>query len=134
MSTVTTTAKSPLRQPVLTLTIGAFSVAAFMGVVALLSGSFGETQVRILLTTLVVGVSSICMLCYLATSGTSYAGVGVLGQVSLALPIFTGLMLIWGDLDIPAEEGWGQAFGIGCVVAATLAQVALLLALAGSRS
>jgi len=134
MTTVTAEHKSPLRQPVLTLTIGAFSIAAFMGVVALLSGSFGETEVRVLLTTLVVGISSVCMLCYLATSGTPYAGVGVLGQVVLALPVATGLTLIWVELDLGSEEASWQAFGIGCVLALTLAQVSLLLALAWSRT
>lgn len=133
MTSATTYDQSPLRQPVLNLTIGAFSIAAFMGVVALLSGSFGETQVRILLTTLVVGVSSVCMVCCLGTWGTSYAPVGALGQLSLVLPVVTGLTLIWVELDHGGQEGFAQAFGIGCVLALTMAQVCLLLALAGGR-
>ncbi len=105
-----------------------------MGVLALLSGSFGETEVRVLLTTLVVGVSSVCMLCYLGTWGTPHAAAGALGQLSLVLPVFTALALIWGDIGYPDEESWAQAFGIGCVISLTLAQGCLLLALAGRRT
>ena len=67
MATPTT---APIRRWIVRLTIGSFSVAALMGIVALLGGGeFGETEGRILLTTLLVGVVSIAVLCYLATAG-----------------------------------------------------------------
>ncbi|MCZ4500016.1 MAG: hypothetical protein JWQ74_2571 [Marmoricola sp.] len=114
-------------------TIGSFSLAALMGILALLgAGGFGDQEGRVLLTTLVVGCTSICVLCYLATAGTPWVGVGVLGSVVVVLPTVTSLFLLWSDWDGDAE-GLLKAFGIGVVGAVTLAQVCLLLALAGPR-
>jgi hypothetical protein len=120
-----------LRRVGATLTIGSFSVAALMGIAALLGGGdFGEGEGRVLLTTLVVGCASICALCYLATAGTRWAPAGAVGAVALVLPVVTALMLVWSDWG-DGSEGTLKAFGIGVVLAATLAQTCLLLALAG---
>jgi hypothetical protein len=117
-----------------TLTIGSFSIAALMGIAALLGGgSFGESEGRVLLTTLVVGCASICMLCYLATAGTRWSPVGGIGAVVLLLPTVTALVLVWGDWDSHGEGLW-KSYGIGVVGAVTLAQICLLLALAGARA
>lgn len=123
----------PVRRIAATLTIGSFSVAALMGIVALLGGGdFGDGEQRVLLTTLIVGSASICMLCYLATGGTPFVAVGVAGAVVLVLPVVTALVLVWSDWnDVP--EGLLKAFGVGVVAAVTLAQVCLLLGVAGSR-
>lgn len=120
-----------LRRLILILTIGSFAVAALMGVIALLAGgSFGEGEARVLLTTLIVGSASVCVLCYLATSGTAYQGLGVVGGAVVLLPTGTGLYLVWSDLE---DGGPWQAFGVGVVLALTLAQACLLLGIAGSR-
>jgi F0F1-type ATP synthase assembly protein I len=114
-----------------TLTIGSFSVAALMGIIALLGGGdFGENEARVLLTTLIVGCTSICSLCYLATAGTRWGAVGALGGVVVVLPAVTALVLVWSDWGVDSD-GLSEAFGIGVVLALTLAQVSLLLALAG---
>lgn len=134
MSTSGTDSVPSLRRPVLNVTITTFTLAAVMGVIALLSGGFGETQVRVLLTTLLVGTASVCVLCYLASAGTPYRGVGYLGGAALVLPVVTGLTLIWGEVDVLSDDGWLKAFGVGCVLAATAAQVSLLLGLAWDRS
>lgn len=127
---------STYRRTAATLTIGSFSLAALMGIVALLAGgSFGEGEGRVLLTTLIVGCASICMLCYLATSGTPWAATGVVGAVVLVVPVATSLALTWIDWDLfdSDSEGLLKTFGIGVVAAVTLAQICLLLALAGGR-
>ena len=122
---------SRFRRVVTTLTIGSFSVAALMGIVALLGGGdFGENEARVLLTTLTVGSASICVLCYLATSGSRWAFVGYTGDVVLVLPVVTALMLVWSDWR-GDSDGPLKAFGVGVVLALTLAQLSLLLALAG---
>lgn len=122
------------RRLVATLTIGSFSIAALMGIVALLGGGeFGEGEARVLLTTLIVGSASICMLCYLATSGTRFVAVGVLGALALVVPVGTALVLVWSDWD-DVPEGLLKTFGVGVVVAVTLAQICLLLSLAGARA
>ncbi|CAI9405433.1 ribbon-helix-helix domain-containing protein [Nocardioides sp. T2.26MG-1] len=121
------------RAVIVRLTIGSFSVAALMGVAALLSGgSFGRTEGRVLLTTLLVGVASVAVLCYLATAGTSFQTVGVAGGVTVAVPVVTGLLLIWADLGSGPQDAAGRTFGAGTTVAATLAQACLLLVL-GAR-
>src|SRR3954454_13769019 len=121
------------RRVAATLTIGSFSVAALMGIAALLGGGdFGEGEAKILLTTLIVGSASINLLCYLATAGTRFAGAGALGAAVVVVPVATSLHLVWQDWnDVP--EGELKVFGIGVVAAVTLAQVCLLLALAGER-
>jgi hypothetical protein len=124
---------STFRRTAATLTIGSFSLAALMGIVALLGGGdFGAGEARVLLTTLIVGCASVCMLCYLATTGTRWGAVGVVGSVVLVLPVVTALILVWSDWDIDMEGTW-KAYGIGVVAAATLAQICMLLALAGDR-
>jgi len=123
---------STLRRVGATLTIGSFSVAALIGIVALLGGgSFGEGEARILLTTLIVGSASICALCYLATAGTRWAPAGAAGGLVLALPVVTALVVVWSDWSSDDSDGILKAFGIGVVLALTLAQLCLLLALAG---
>jgi hypothetical protein len=123
MATSTT---APVRRWIVRITIGSFSVAALMGIAALLGGGeFGETEGQILLTTLLVGVVSIGVLCYLATAGRRSQPVGVAGGIVVLVPFVTGLILIWSD----GGEGLVRTFGVGAIVAATLAQVCLLLAL-----
>ena len=123
-----------LRRVIVRLTIGSFSVAALLGITALLAGGrFGETEGRILLTTLLVGVVSVAVLCYLGAAGRRHQPVGVAGGVTAVVPFVAGLLLIWGGED--PESPWvGKTFTIGAVVAATFAQASLLLTLAeGSR-
>lgn len=127
---MTTPSTAPVRRWIVRITIGSFSVAALMGIAALLGGGdFGETEGRILLTTLLVGVVSIAVLCYLATAGRPSQPVGVAGGGLVLVPFVTGLVMIWGDLQNGPGEGLLRTFGVGAVVAATLAQVCLLLAL-----
>jgi hypothetical protein len=127
---MTTRSTAPVRRWIVRITIGSFSVAALMGIAALLGGGdFGETEGRILLTTLLVGVVSIAVLCYLATAARPSQPVGVAGGVAVLVPFVTGLVMIWGDLQNGPGEGLLRTFGVGAIVAATLAQVCLLLAL-----
>lgn len=127
------TAGAGARAVIVRLTIGSFSVAALLGVVALLGGgAFGRTEGRVLLTTLLVGVASVAVLCCLATGGTPYRLVGIAGGVAVAAPVLTGSVLIWADLGQDAVDLVGRTFGVGTTVSATLAQACLLLVL-GAR-
>jgi len=122
----------PIRRLVVAVTIGSFSIAALMGVIALLGGgNFGEREGQVLVTTLIVGTTSVAMLCYLATAGTRFQVVGVVGGIVVLLPFAVSLIMVWGDNY--AGELY-KFFGVGVTVAATLAQLSLLLALAGERS
>ena len=127
------TATKPLRQVVVYAIIGSFSVAALLGVAALLTGgAFGETELRILLTTLVVGCASVAVLLDLSTAGTPYQPVGVVGAVTAAVPTLTALLMVWGSLENGPGDALVKTFLVGLVVAATLSQMSVLLVL-GSR-
>jgi hypothetical protein len=117
-----------IRRLVLALTVGSFAIAALLGVIALLSGGeFGETQGRVLMTTLTVGIASIAILCALATDETPYVRLGAVTGIVVLWPTVQSLMLVWGY-----EPSWDDAtffkiYGLGLVIAGTLAQACLLL-------
>lgn len=118
-----------LRGLVVKLVIGSFSIAALLGIIALLAGgSFGETEGRILLTTVIVGVTSIAVLCYLAAADKPFQIVGLIGGVSVLVPLTLALWLTWFGNDAP--DIVGRIFGIGVTISASLAQACLLLAVA----
>ena len=121
-----------LRKLVVRLVIGSFSIAALMGIIALLGGgSFGETEGKILMTTVIVGVESVAVLCYLAVAGRSTAFIGLVGGLVSLLPFGLALVLTWGGYD--GNDPVWQTFGVGVTVAASLAQMCLLLAVAGRQ-
>ncbi len=120
-----------LRRLVVTLVIGSFSVAALLGIIALLGGGeLGETDGRVLLTTVVVGVESIAVLCYRAGAGPRAALVGRAGGLVSLVPFSLALWLTWGGSE--PERLW-DVFGVSVTIAATLAHACLLLALDRGR-
>jgi hypothetical protein len=73
------------------------------------------------------------VLCYLATADRPYQLVGVLGGVVVLVPVLTSLYMIWGSWDTDVPGIVVKTFGVGAIVAATLAQGCLLLVV-GTRS
>jgi hypothetical protein len=117
-----------LRGLVTKLVIASFSVAAILGIIALLGGgAFGDTEAKILLTTVIVGVESVAVLCYLSVAERPTWLVGVVGGAVSLVPFGMALWLTWADLS-DADELW-QAFGASVTIAASIAQACLLLAL-----
>jgi hypothetical protein len=117
--------KTDVRRAVLAVTITSFSLAALMGIAALLGSDFGETSARILLTTVVVGCASVVTLACLVPVETRWMPVSVTGfLVALGTAAFS-LMLVWMESDW--GEGAFQTLGIGVTLSLTLAQVCLLL-------
>ena len=120
------------RRFVTTLVIGSFSVAALLGIIALLGGGeLGETEGKVLLTTVIVGVESIAVLCYLAVAGKASALVGLAGGLISLVPFGIALALTWGGYDGDAPV-W-DVFGVSVTIAATMAHACLLLALDRGR-
>lgn len=117
-----------LRKLVVWLVVGSFSIAALMGIIALLGGDFGETQAQVLLTTVIVGAESIAVLCYLSVAGRPTAAVGLLGGLVSLVPFGLALALTWGGYD-GGSPIW-EIFGVSVTIAASLAQACLLLAMA----
>jgi len=110
-----------------------FSGAALVGIVALLGGDFGETQGKILLTTVLFGAFSITALCHLAIADRAMRIVGVSGLLASTVALVTGLVLIWRDWGDVGLEVWFRMFGAAAVLAVSFAHANLLLLLAGRR-
>lgn len=118
---------SSLRTITLWVTLGSFGLAALLGIIALLLGDeFGGTQVRVLATTFATGVLAIGMLCYLGVADTPLRIFGLIGTVPAGTAYIVVLLIIW---DAVADDPVWRVFGVAFVLAATLAQVCLLMAL-----
>ena len=90
----TRAAKTDVRRAVLAVTISSFSIAALMGIGALLgAGDFGVTSVRVLLTTVVVGCGSILTLCCLAAVGGRFNVIGMNGFLLALTTVGLGLLM-----------------------------------------
>ena len=118
-----------LRKPVIWLVIGSFSIAALMGIIALLGGGdFEGDEGKVLVTTVIVGVEAIAVLCYLAVAGKPTAIVGIIGGLVSLVPFAIAVALTWGGYD--GDDPVWETFTIGLTIAASMAQTCLLLAMA----
>ena len=128
------TGVSSVRRVVVRFTIGSFAIAALMGITALLvPGHFGSVQGRILMTTLVVGVTSILTLCYLAVAESRDRWLGVVGGVASIVAAGCVLDMVWSHWQHDPGQGLLRTFGVSVIVALTVAQFALLLAVVRPR-
>jgi len=110
------------------VTVGTFTVAALIGIaILLLPGQIGQTETRILLTTLLVGMANALLLCCLTTAGRRPAQrLGIAGAVATLVAFLIGMTLTWSDLS--GDHGWvWRGFGVSSVIAGTIAQCCLLL-------
>jgi hypothetical protein len=86
----------------------------------------------VLLTTVVVGCASVVTLCCLTVVGGRFQLVGLAGFLVAVAAAALGLVMVWdwsGDLP----ERFYETFGVAVTVSLTLAQISLLLGLAGVR-
>jgi hypothetical protein len=110
----------------LSLVIASLSAAALAGIVIFVMGQFGDMQIRILLTTLFLGLYSLSALCCAALYEKQKAiPLALTGILVSAIALVVTLFTIW------AENGWDEmgikgAFSIG-VVAFSLGHASLLL-------
>ena len=131
--TTTQAAKTDVRRVVLAVTISSFSIAALMGIAALLgAGGFGETSIRVLLTTVVVGCASVVTLCCLVVVGGRFQPVGIVGVLLAVATAGLGLLMVWSGSDDLIENLY-ETFGVAITASLTVAQICLLLGLAGAR-
>ena len=107
----------------LTCSIG---LSALMGIWAILSGDFGETQGKILFTTLtVVGMSVLGLSCGAFLESPRTANLKIVPQIGIALAVLCGtacFWLIWGN----GGEGIFKLSLVSFVCAFSLAQLSLL--------
>jgi len=130
------TSLTGIRRIAIIFIIVSLSLAALVGIVTLLTSSFGELQAKVLLTTLLLAAFSITALCHLAVVGRTLRAVGFAGiAVSLAAFV-TGALLIWRSWE-SWNDGWETAlrvFAVLAILAASIAHANLLLLLAERRN
>ena len=90
----TPSALRELRRTAVIFIIVSLSLTALVGIVTLLTASFGEVQVKVILTTLLVAGFSITALCHLAVVGRALRVVGFVGTPRRA-GTHHGVVLIW---------------------------------------
>src|SRR5690606_23425247 len=122
-------AMSTLRRLTLRLVIVAFALAAVIGIAALLIGEFGDTQFKVLMTTLAVGFEALAVLCYLAPSRRAFLELGISGLIVSLVCLATALTLTW--VPDAGNDITYRVFFVTLVVAATIAQACLLGGLVG---
>jgi hypothetical protein len=99
-------------------------LSAVSGIIAIVSGTFGDLQARIILTTLTISAASLCALACGALWES--AQVKILPASGIALAVITAAIFIFGIwTKISNEEFWKAAASVGIVAVAT-AHVCLL--------
>lgn len=112
--------------------IVSLSLTALIGIVTLLSGDFGSTQGKVLLTTLLLAGFSITVLCHLAVVGRALQAVGFVGVAVSGVALIAGLILIWGEVSF-SDDLW-KTFGTFGVLSVSFAHANLLLLLGQRRN
>lgn len=129
-SRITTPTLRAFRRIAIIVIIVSLSITALIGIVTLLTGSFGEVQGKIMLTTLIIGAASIIALCDLTVLGRRVWPVGVAGLIAATLALITALMLVWGD---GSSDVMVKTCGLAAIAAVSIAHASLLLPLAERR-
>lgn len=107
-------------------------LSALSGIIAIVSGTFGDIQARIILTTLTISAASLCAL---ACGALWESGRGkALPAAGIVLAIVTAAVFIFGIwAKISNEEFWKFAASLGLIAAATAHACLLSLATLAPR-
>ncbi|MGQ0843308.1 MAG: hypothetical protein ACT4QF_04155 [Sporichthyaceae bacterium] len=112
--------------------LGCLAGTAALAIYAVLTASFDETAVRVLLSTLLVGLFCVLCLACLTVLDGRFRGVGAVGMLTATGALGSGLILTWGaddDWDGDALPILIRGFLLCAVVAFACAHAALLLRL-----
>ena len=113
----------------------ALVITALIGIYTIVSGEFGETQSKVMLTTLAVAAFSVLALCHLAIVERDVKAVGWIGIGTSALALISAAVLIWWDFGDYSYQPGGiymnisKTFAISGLVAVSLAHANLMLLL-----
>ena len=129
-SSSSTVVRGVRRAAIISIVIS-LAIAALLGIIALLSGEFGELQSRVLLTTLTVAAFGTTALCHLAVVARRVRVVGFVGIAASIVAAVCALVLIWSDLAWEQIEPVLKGLAVGGIAAGSLAQANLLLLLSG---
>jgi hypothetical protein len=113
-------------------------VTALIGIYTIVSGEFGETQSKVMLTTLAVAGFSILALCHLAVFGRDVKVFGWVGIGTSGVALGLAATLIWWNwTDYMSEPrdlylNLTKSFAVSALVAVSLAHANLMLLLQNS--
>jgi hypothetical protein len=113
----------------------ALVITALIGIYTIVSGELGETQSKVMLTTLAVAAFSVLALCHLAIVERDVKAVGWIGIGMSALALLTATVLIWWDFGDYSYQPGGiymnitKTFAISGLAAVSLAHANLMLLL-----
>ncbi len=113
----------------------ALVITALIGIYTIVSGELGETQGKVMLTTLAVAAFSVLALCHLAIVERDVKAVGWIGIGMSALALLTAAILIWWNFGDYTYQPSGiymnitKTFAISGLVALSLAHANLMLLL-----
>lgn len=100
------------------------SLSALLGIFAILSGTFGQFEARIILTTITISAASICALA--AGALWESRGSRTLPRIAVVLAILAAVLIIIGIwVKISSEEFWKLNATVGVLAIAT-AQACLI--------
>ena len=103
------------------------SISALIGIVIFLFGDFGETEGRLLMTTLTIGGYSLMGLCCsVLHERRTHNEFAVAGMVLSVLGFLFTVLVIWEALDMESEFTWKGIFSL-LILAFTAAHISLLL-------
>src|SRR3989344_5469629 len=105
--------------------IASLSFSAFVAIFVFLIGNFGETETRLLLTTLAIGGYSLTGLCSsVLYDKRKYTGFSLLGILIAVIGFLVTVGAIWEVVDF--QDSWKGVF-ILMVVSFSIAHASLLL-------
>ncbi len=129
-----------LRRIIVWVMVVSLVITAAVGIGTLLTGELGETQSKVLITTLAIAGFSVTALCHIAVLNRDVRMVGWAGITSSALGLVAALMLIWRSWDYTDSNSeqalWDfvlKAFAVLLVSALSFAHANLMLLLSNSR-
>lgn len=124
------TGASVLRRVIVGVIVVAFAIAAIGGIIVLLGAQLEATSGRVLVTTAVVGLFSIAVLCCAALIGRPLQIVGVIGAGVSVVAALLAIWMIWVDYSsgAPWETLWRTLWtAVAASVAFSVASLLLLL-------
>lgn len=137
VSDATRTVKGVRRAAIWTVIVS-LVITALIGIYTIVSGDFGETQGKVMLTTLAVAGFSILALCHLAVFGRDVKIFGWVGIGTSGVALGLGATLIWWNWSETMYQptdlylNLTKAFAVSALVAVSLAHANLMLLLQNS--
>ncbi len=98
-------ASTPLKKIFLSMLVAAFTLAAIAGILVILLGTFGEFELRILLTTLFLGLFSLTSLCAAALlDRRRHHPLGYAGLIASSASFILSIDILWISWFLPSDD------------------------------